>query len=121
MIFAPSSCPSEATCRLVNRKRGNNANGNKWLTFWFFNPGRKDLLSELVRNPKRAAELFLQAGEQGNMQAFHNLAYMCFEGSGVARDYKAGLEWMRKAAHGGLQRSQFDMGFMLLTGKLGPT
>lgn len=47
----------------------------------------------------------------------HNRGVMYAEGRGVPQDYKAALEWYRKAAEHGDSPSQFNLGLMYAKGE----
>jgi TPR repeat protein len=56
----------------------------------------------------------------GNADAQHLLGLMYYMGRGVKRDYKAALEWHRKAAQQGKADAQYVVGAMYYTGNAVP-
>jgi uncharacterized protein len=69
----------------------------------------------------RDTSWYQMAAEQGNAGAQNNLGAMHLEGQGVARDYKAALSWLRKAAEqsgtGGAGLAQVNLGRMYAKGR----
>ncbi|ATX80095.1 Sel1 repeat-containing protein [Mariprofundus aestuarium] len=65
----------------------------------------------------KAAELFLQAAEQGNRPAqyFIGLYYARGEG-GVAQDFGKSFEWLEKASMGGHPKAMYHLGEMYVHG-----
>ena len=55
---------------------------------------------------------YRKAAEQGNSLAQVNLAWMYYNGQGVAQDYAAAAEWYRKAADQGLTLAQLSLAAM---------
>ena len=53
---------------------------------------------------------------RGNASAQFNVAAAYLSGNGVARDERAGVEWMAKAALGGDRDAQFNLGAMYAEG-----
>ena len=54
----------------------------------------------------------LQAAEQGNAAAQHNLGVMYENGEGVRQDDAEAVRWYRQAAEQGLAQAQTNLGLM---------
>ncbi|MDK4687702.1 tetratricopeptide repeat protein [Kingella negevensis] len=52
--------------------------------------------------------------EEGNAQAFHNLAILYQNGEGVEQSDEKAIEWCEKAAEAGVINAQTHLGFLLL-------
>ena len=80
-----------------------------------------DLLAEgqaLVVNgqAERAAELFKRAAEAGDPQGAYGLGVLYSEGSGVPKDPKLSMRWIRTAAEKGFLAAEFNLGNAYLNG-----
>lgn len=69
--------------------------------------------------PEEAARLFLQAANQGNVEACFELAELYYTGNGVAKNFAKAKELYRKAADGGNADAQYMMGVMARNGQGG--
>jgi TPR repeat protein len=67
-----------------------------------------------------ALKEILPLAKAGNADAQHLLGLMYYMGRGVKRDYKAALEWHRKAAVQGKADAQYVVGAMYYTGNAVP-
>jgi TPR repeat protein len=67
-----------------------------------------------------ALKEILPLAKAGNADAQHLLGLMYYMGRGVKRDYKAALEWHRKAALQGKADAQYVVGAMYYTGNAVP-
>ena len=61
---------------------------------------------------QQAAEWYLKAAVQGNVQAQFNLANKYYEGKGVEQNFKEAFKWYKKAAEQGHSQAQFNLGCM---------
>ena len=59
----------------------------------------------------------LQAAEQGNTAAQHNLGVMYENGEGVRQDDAEAVRWYRQAAAQGLAQAQYNLGVEYETGR----
>jgi len=75
------------------------------LTKWIKQRRKEARLSSLFEKNRLRAE-------QGHAEAQSNLGVMYAEGQGVSQDYKAAVEWFRKAAGQGIAEAQFNLGSM---------
>ena len=63
----------------------------------------------VVRDPKKAAEWYRKAAEQGYAEAQNNLGLLYAGGRGVAKDEAKAVEWYRKAAKQGHEAAQYNL------------
>jgi hypothetical protein len=68
----------------------------------------------------RAAALWTDQAQRGNLEASFNLALLYRDGKGVSQSMTESLKWSMVAAQGGSPEGQFDMGLALLEGKFLP-
>ena len=64
-----------------------------------------------------AAKYFLQAAEQGHVEAKFHLGIMYEEGKGLHKDYDNAIKWYLKAAEQGYTPAQYNLGMLYLTDK----
>jgi len=62
---------------------------------------------------QEAADLYLKAARQGNMQAAGRIGTLYATAQGIERDTMQALEWLKKAANSGLSQAQGNLGIML--------
>jgi TPR repeat protein len=73
--------------------------------------------AQILAEREQALSILSTKASQGNHNAQYQLAGYYFEGGGgVAADATLGINWLTKAAEGGLAEAQFDLGQRLLTG-----
>lgn len=65
---------------------------------------------------EEAAELFLEAAEQGNAYAQYSIGYCYEKGTGTNQDYRKALKWYRKAAEQENADAQYSLGCCYLLG-----
>jgi TPR repeat protein len=65
-----------------------------------------------TKNYSKAAEWYFKSAQQGDALAQCNLAFMYFNGYGVAKDYPKALQWYTKAAEQGNADGQNNLGIM---------
>ena len=68
----------------------------------------------------RAAALWIDHAQRGNLEASINLALLYRDGKGVSQSMTESLKWSTVAAQGGSPEGQYDMGLALLEGKFLP-
>jgi hypothetical protein len=68
----------------------------------------------------RAASLWTEQAQRGNLEASFNLALLYRDGKGVSQSMTESLKWSTVAAQGGSPQGQYDMGLALLEGKFLP-
>lgn len=68
----------------------------------------------------RAASLWTEQAQRGNLEASFNLALLYRDGKGVSQSMTESLKWSTVAAQGGSPEGQYDMGLALLEGKFLP-
>jgi TPR repeat protein len=64
----------------------------------------------------KAFSLYMQEAKKGDSSAQNALSYLYFNGLGVKKDTKSGLQWLQKAAKSGDERACLDLGMMYLVG-----
>jgi TPR repeat protein len=65
----------------------------------------------------KAVEWYQRAGDQGNVQAEIDLAFMYSHGQGLQKDYTRAVDWYQRAADQGDSAGQDSIGFMYLHGQ----
>jgi TPR repeat protein len=65
----------------------------------------------ILKDHKKAAELFLEAANQGFAASRNNIGYMYEYGLGVPKNYNAAFEWYFGAANQGLAAAQNNIGY----------
>ena len=71
----------------------------------------------VVRDPKKAAEWYRKAAEQGYADAQNNLGLLYAGGTGVVKDEAKAAEWYRKAAEQGNAAAQNNLGLLYVDGR----
>ena len=64
----------------------------------------------------KAAELFLQAAEQGNRPAQYFIGLYYARGEGVTQDFGKSFKWLEKASMGGHPKAMYHLGEMYVHG-----
>lgn len=59
---------------------------------------------------EKAIELLIKAGDQGNAKAQYYLSVLYEGGSGIDKDMEASLNWLKRAAEGGMVEAQRNLG-----------
>ena len=70
----------------------------------------------VVKNAKKALELFNLAAAQNYTEALFDLSLLYSEGEATKKDLPTAYALMEKAAHKNLPRAQFNLGVMLYNG-----
>ena len=70
----------------------------------------------VIKNPRKAAELFQKAVKLGSADAMFSLAVMHEEGRGVKQDKQRAIELFTQAANKNLAAAQFNLGVMYTNG-----
>ena len=66
---------------------------------------------------RKAAELFLEAADNGSLEAKSMLGIMYYKGQGITKDYHKAAEWFSKAAEGEDVEAKFYLGQMYREGQ----
>ena len=75
------------------------------------------LAAEKEGNYVKAAELYRQAAEGGQVNAQNNLGLLYEDGKGVKKDLAEAVKWYRKAADNGECNAMFNLGSMYMNGE----
>lgn len=65
---------------------------------------------------QKAAELFMQAAQQGNRPAQYFIGLMYARGDGVQQNFEEAFRWLHKAAWGGHPKAVYHLGEMYVQG-----